>query len=48
MFPDTLNSEHLTHFLLFDKLENTNLPFNEIIDYSEKQLITLLPGIYRK
>ncbi len=47
MWPDSLNSEQLTHFLLFDKLESVNLPFSEIVDYSVEKLIAPLPGIYK-
>lgn len=47
MWPDSLNSDKLTHFLLFDKLENVSLSFNEMLSHSVKPLITTLPGIYK-
>ena len=47
MWPKGLNSEQITHFLLFENLENMDVPFSEIINNSKESLITLMPGIYK-
>ena len=46
MWPDVLNSEYLTHFLLFERIENISIPFNQLLDYSSNSLTVYLPGIY--
>ena len=47
MWPDGLDSEQITNFLLFENLENMNIPFTEMINHSKESLIALIPGIYK-
>ena len=47
MWPDGLGSEQITYFLLFENLENVNIPFTEMINLSEESLITFISGIYK-
>lgn len=47
MWPDDLNSNQTTHFLLFEKLDNQNISFTKIIDNSEEKIIAPISGIYK-
>lgn len=46
IWPEVLGSEKITHFLLFDTIQHTNLPFIQTMDNSIKKITILLPGIY--
>lgn len=47
MWPDDLNSNQTTHFLLFEKLDNQNIHFTKMINNSEEKIIVPIPGIYK-
>ena len=46
MWPDSSNSDQITHFLLFDKLEKVQFLYNEMMSHIISKPPIPLPGIY--
>lgn len=47
MWPDSLDKDHITNFLLFNKLEKSNVQFYDMINNSSSKIIIPIPGIYK-
>ena len=47
LWPNVLDSQDITHFLLFDAIQNTNLLFNRTLDRATKKIKVPFPGIYK-
>ena len=46
LWPDNLDSQDITHFLLFDSVQKTNLLFTQTLDNTAKKIRMPFPGIY--
>jgi hypothetical protein len=46
LWPDSLDSEQITYFLLFKNLEKINFPYYKLTDNSTSKIIIHIPGIY--
>ena len=47
LWPDNLDSQGITHFLLFDSIQKTNLLFIRTLDNTAKKIKMPFPGIYK-
>jgi hypothetical protein len=47
MWPDSLDKNEISHFLLFSHLEKTNIAFSQIIDNAESKISVPVPGLYK-
>ena len=46
MWPNSLDSDNITHFLLFNTLQITDLSFLQTIDHSVQKIDMFFPGLY--
>ena len=46
LWPDSLDSQDITHFLLFDAIQQTNLLFTRTLGSTTKKIRMSFPGIY--
>lgn len=46
MWPDDLDAKKITHFLLFKRLEKSNVLYSDLINSSTSKIIVPIPGIY--
>ncbi len=46
LWPDNLDSQEITHFLLFDSIQHVNLSFLQTIENASDEIKILFPGIY--
>lgn len=46
LWPDNPDSQGITHFLLFDSIQKTNLLFTQTLDNTAKKVRMSFPGIY--
>lgn len=46
MWPDDLDAKQITHFLLFKRIEKTNVLYSDLINSSTSKIVISIPGIY--